>query len=356
MPPISVMLKPSSAICNMKCLYCFYHSLASQRENFSQGFMNEEILEETIKKIFSYSDGSRVYLSFQGGEPLLAGIEFFEKAIKYIKKYNTKRSEIEIVIQTNGLLLNEDWCIFLKKNDILIGLSLDGNEIHNSYRLDVNGQPTFKQVFKNAKLLQKHSVPFNILTVITPKIAENIKEIYLFFKENNFKFLQFIPCLKPLGSSYSSFCLSSKQYGDFLLTLFSLYMADIMNNNYTSIRLFDNFALLAKGLSANQCGMNGHCTHQYVVEGDGSVYPCDFYCIDEYKLGNIRNDDFFNLSINQTAKDFIFESLLLQEKCKKCSYYSLCRGGCKRESLDLEKCEAYLRFFPIALPYLVNLI
>jgi uncharacterized protein len=339
----------------MKCLYCFYHSLASQRESFSLGFMNEEILEETIKKVFSYSDGSRVYLSFQGGEPLLAGIDFFDRAMLFIERYNTKNSETEIVIQTNGLLINEDWCVFFKKHNILIGLSLDGDEIHNINRISINGEPTFNQVLKNAKLLQKNNISFNILTVVTPQIAKDIKEIYGFFKDNNFKYLQFIPCLKALGSLESRFCLSSKQYGDFLITLFSLYMADIMNNNYTSIRLFDNFALLAKRLPANQCGMNGHCTHQYVVEGNGSVYPCDFYCLDQYKLGNIKDEDFSSLSKSPIAKNFISESLLLLDKCKKCSYFSLCRGGCKRESLDLDKCEAYHRFFSNALPYLENI-
>lgn len=355
MPPISIMLKPSSAICNMQCTYCFYHSLANQRESFSYGYMNTKTLEHAIKKAFEYAEGERVYISFQGGEPLLSGIDFFQTAVEMIIKYNVLGSEVETVIQTNGLLIDEIWSQFFKTNNILIGLSLDGSEHNNSERIDIKGNPTFKKAFKAAKLLQKYDVSFNILTVVTPEVAKNIRTIYNFFTDNGFKFLQFIPCLKPLGDVKNANCLSDKEYGDFLISLFALYLADIQKGQYTSVRQMDNFVLLVQRLPANQCGMNGHCTHQYVIEGDGTVFPCDFYCIDQYKMGNIRDSNFNQLSKSTIALDFVNESLLLKEECKNCAFYTLCRGGCKRESLDVEKCNAYKRFFSIALPHLINI-
>ena len=151
------------------------------------------------------------------------------------------------------------------------------------------------------------------------------------------------------------FYLDEKSYALFLLSAFALYQKDMANGDYTSIRQFDNFVRLAHFERAEQCGMNGYCTHQFVIESDGSVYPCDFYCTDEYLLGNISDKDFFTLEHSNKAVEFIKESLVVDETCKSCEYYMLCKGGCKRERRDVEKCKAYKTFFRFALPYLKNM-
>lgn len=366
------MIKPASSNCNLRCKYCFYHDLASCREMPSHGMMTLDTLEDILKKAFDFADGSMVMISFQGGEPLLAGKEFFRGFASMLPRLNTKRSAVHVGVQTNGTLIDEEWCDIFLKNRYLVGLSLDGDALTNVLRIDAKGEDTFDRVYSAAKMLQAKKVDFNILTVITKPVVDNISRVYSFFRKNKFKHLQFIPCLKPLGmpkadtpeSFYENgdeaenmmnaedFHINADDYEIFLKKAFSLYTRDYIDGRYTSIRLFDNFVRLAHSQRAEQCGMNGHCTHQYVIEADGEVYPCDFYCTDEYSLGNILDTDFAKLERSPKAIKFIEESLGIDEKCKVCNYYRLCKNGCKRERIDLDKCTAYKNFFPYALPHL----
>ena len=372
MPPVSLMIKPASSNCNLRCKYCFYHDLASCREMPSHGMMTLDTLEDILKKAFEFADGSMVMISFQGGEPLLAGKDFFRGFAAMLPRLNTKRSAVHVGVQTNGTLIDEEWCDIFLKNRYLVGLSLDGDAVTNILRIDAKGEDTFDRVSSAAKMLQAKKVDFNILTVITKPVVDNISRVYSFFRKNKFKHLQFIPCLKPLGmpkadtpeSFYENgdeaenmmnaedFHINADDYEIFLKKAFSLYTRDYIDGRYTSIRLFDNFVRLAHSQRAEQCGMNGHCTHQYVIEADGEVYPCDFYCTDEYSLGNILDTDFAKLERSPKAIKFIEESLGIEEKCKECNYYRLCKNGCKRERIDLDKCTAYKNFFPYALPHL----
>ena len=372
MPPVSLMIKPASSNCNLRCKYCFYHDLASCREMPSHGMMTLNTLEDILKKAFEFADGSMVMISFQGGEPLLAGKDFFRGFAAMLPRLNTKRSAVHVGVQTNGTLIDEEWCDIFLKNRYLVGLSLDGDAVTNVLRIDAKGEDTFDRVYSAAKMLQAKKVDFNILTVITKPVVDNISRVYSFFRKNKFKHLQFIPCLKPLGmpkadtpeSFYENgdeaenmmnaedFHINADDYEIFLKKAFSLYTRDYIDGRYTSIRLFDNFVRLAHSQRAEQCGMNGHCTHQYVIEADGEVYPCDFYCTDEYSLGNILDTDFAKLERSPRAIMFIEESLGIEEKCKECNYYRLCKNGCKRERIDLDKCTAYKNFFPYALPHL----
>ena len=372
MPPVSLMIKPASSNCNLRCKYCFYHDLASCREMPSHGMMTLDTLEDILKKAFEFADGSMVMISFQGGEPLLAGKDFFRGFATMLPRLNTKRSAVHVGVQTNGTLIDEEWCDIFLKNRYLVGLSLDGDAVTNILRIDAKGEDTFDRVYSAAKMLQAKKVDFNILTVITKPVVDNISRVYSFFRKNKFKHLQFIPCLKPLGmpkadtpeSFYENgdeaenmmnaedFHINADDYEIFLKKAFSLYTRDYIDGRYTSIRLFDNFVRLAHSQRAEQCGMNGHCTHQYVIEADGEVYPCDFYCTDEYSLGNILDTDFAKLERSPKAIKFIEESLGIEEKCKECNYYRLCKNGCKRERIDLDKCTAYKNFFPYALPHL----
>ena len=336
----------------------------------SHGLMSEDTLRSVLQKAFDFAGNDHVMLSFQGGEPLLAGKPFFENLHRIIRELNVRRAPVHIGVQTNGTLIDEEWCAIFKRGGYLIGLSLDGDEKANALRIDANGQPTFQRVLKSAKLLQKYGVEFNILTVLTKQVAQRISEIYAFFKRQGFNHLQFIPMLKPLrldesGNPISSvtygepfpdenenYSMSGEDYSEFLQNCFALYLKDMKSGEYTSIRQFDNFVRLAHFESAEQCGMDGHCCHQFVIEGDGEVYPCDFYCIDAYAMGNINETDFFELSKHPIAVKFIKESMIVEDKCKECGYFALCKNGCKRERIDIDKCAAYKKFFATALPHL----
>lgn len=349
------MLKPASSLCNLRCGYCFYHSLADMREAPSHGMMSPDTLKTALEKAFSYADGKPVSLTFQGGEPLLAGKEFFLTAEELIRTLNVRRSPVDVGVQTNGTLLDDEWCRLFSRAGWLVGLSLDGDREANSFRVDAEGGETFDRVVAAAKLLQKHRVEFNVLAVLTRPSAERIERVYSFFRRSKFRHLQFIPVLLPLRSEDKSRCsewaLTPEAYLNFLKKAFSLYMKDMIDGRYTSVRQFDNFVRLANFGRAEQCGMSGGCSLQFVVEGDGSVYPCDFYCLDEHLIGNVRRDSFEDME--PAALRFAEDPAALPEKCSDCKYLRLCHGGgCKRERMDLDKCEVYKEFFDYALPHM----
>lgn len=333
MPAASILIKPASANCNMDCDYCFYKCLSSNRKEYSKGFMTEETLEKLIIQAIDYAEGY-VAFAFQGGEPTLAGISFYKKAVELQKKYNTKNIIIENTIQTNGILIDDEWAEFLAKNNFLAGLSLDGpKKMHDRHRKDVQGGPVFEKVMHTTSLFDKYNVQYNILSVITNESAMKASYLYNFYKRNNFKFIQLIPCMDEQTRTDSSrknqYAVNPQQYGRFLNELFDIWYDDFINGSQIDIRMFSNLAQLAAGYPAEECGMNGCCTCYFVVEGDGSVYPCDFYCLDEWKLGTVQNS-FQNLALSDTAKKFVEDSKPVAEKCQTCPHISMCRGGCRR--------------------------
>lgn len=352
MPALSIMIKPASSLCNMRCKYCFYHSLSSNREVFSYGLMSEESAENLITKALKFADGESIYFAFQGGEPTLRGLDFFEFFVNKVTQCNSKNSTIFYALQTNGSMINEEWAKFFNRNNFLIGLSLDGDQPANSFRLDKELKDTFPQVMYAVKLFRDYKVEFNILTVATARTAKNIERIYHWFTDHDFKYLQFIPCLRPFGDSCESeLYMNVDQYGEYLIRLFNLYVKDYVRGKYTSVREMDNLVRLYLGERPEQCGVCGHCSHQFVIEGNGDVFPCDFYCTDEWKLGNINESDFATLAHTDKAIDFIKESFNIKEDCKTCRLFGICRGGgCKRSRADRDYCEAYKRFFSACLP------
>ncbi|MBQ2965084.1 MAG: SPASM domain-containing protein [Clostridia bacterium] len=352
MPPVSLMIKPASSLCNLSCEYCFYRDVSEHREHLGFGIMPQITARVLIEKALKYADGESVAFAFQGGEPTLAGLDYFRFFVKTVKELNEKKSPVFFSIQTNGTVIDEQWADFLSENDFLVGLSLDGDIEANKFRKRPDGENTFFKIINTARLLEKHRVEFNILTVLTGYCAENIERIYSFFRFQRFGYLQFIPCLRPFNSSEKSeLYMTPKQYADFLIKLFNLYVKDYVRHRYVSIRQFDNWVRLYLAQPAEQCGINGHCSHQFVSEANGNIYPCDFYCTDEYLLGNILESDFPQMAHSETAVNFIKESLAIPERCKKCNLYPICRaGGCKRTQQSEDYCKAYKKFFTACLP------
>lgn len=352
MPPLSIMVKPASSLCNYSCEYCFYKDVSAHREQLSFGKMKNETAAMLIEKALDFADGCQVSFVFQGGEPTLAGLNFFEFFVKTVKEKNKKKSKVFYSLQTNGSTADESWARFYKENKFLIGLSLDGDFDGSKFRKNAEGKNSFYEVLFAAELFKKYGVEFNILTVLTGYCANNCERIYRFFKSNGFKYLQFIPCLRPFGSNEKSeLYMTSEQYASFLIKIFTLYVKDYKRGKYTSVRQFDNMVRLYLGQPAEQCGMHGFCSHQFVCESGGEIYPCDFYCTDEFLLGNILKDDFKAMAFSKTATDFIKESLVIPEKCKTCRLYPLCRaGGCKRTRQSEDYCEAYKKFYSACLP------
>lgn len=359
MHPISVMIKPASSSCNLKCRYCFYADEASLRSVPNYGVMSEAVLEKTIA-LFLQSAVGCCSFAFQGGEPTLAGLSFFERVVSLQKMYARSDLKITNALQTNGVLLDEQWCHFLSENHFLVGLSLDGTkETHDLYRLRQNGKGSYSAVLHAAQLMKSHGVEFNILTVVTSQSAHNVTKIYNFYKRNNWLYQQYIPCMDALQDARGTQCysLSPTDYAEFLKKLFDLWYTDLTNGFAVSIRYFDNLLQILQGFPPESCAMTGHCNIQYLVESDGSVFPCDFYAMDDFRLGNTLFDSVDAMDEKRRSIRFIETSIDYTKHCKDCPWHFLCRGGCRRDYLQTLQpqnyyCESYKIFFAYAYPRL----
>ncbi|MEF9960479.1 MAG: anaerobic sulfatase maturase [Niameybacter sp.] len=333
MPPINLLIKPASSGCNLACKYCFYYDVSDNRNIKSYGKMSTDTLEVIVQKAMEYAEGSCTF-AFQGGEPTLVGLPFYEKLIEYQKKYDKENLSIQNAIQTNGTLIDEEWAKFFRKNKFLVGLSMDGHKgVNDELRLYRDGKGTFEKLMETTQLFDKHRVEYNILTVVTRQVAENIKEIYKFYIENNFRYMQFIPCLDEIHEERGAkdYSLTPALYEKFLKDLFDLWYETIKSGEFVYIRYFENLMQLMLGYYPEACGMMGTCTYQNVIEADGGVYPCDFYVMDEYYIGNLVTDDFATIEKNRAKIDFINQSQHKDSGCLKCKWYKLCHGGCRRD-------------------------
>lgn len=356
MPPhINLLIKPASSLCNLRCEYCFYHDSAKNREITSYGIMSTETIENIVKKAFLYAEQG-LTIAFQGGEPTLAGLEFFEKYIEIQKKHNVKNLPVNNAIQTNATLIDDNWAKFFKENNFLVGVSLDGpKECHDNFRYDINNKGSFNDVMRGIACLNKFKVDYNILCVVNSVTAKKIQSIYTFFKKNKFEYLQFIPCIQPFGESETKmpFSLTSKDYTKFMCNLFDLWYRDIQAGTWIHMRDFENYVEMLLGYPPESCGKSGICSMQYVIEADGGCYPCDFYVLDKYKLGNLNDLSFAEIDQKRNEIKFVQESARVHPKCRECKYFRICRGGCKRycepfneNGRDLNLlCEGYYNFF-----------
>lgn len=333
MKHISILIKPSSSLCNMKCKYCFYSDIANHREIPSYGMMNECVMETLILKSLKLKDTTHITYAFQGGEPTLIGLKFYKKFVEYVTQNKTNQ-KIQYIIQTNGLLITEDWVQFFKKHQFLVGISLDGyKDLHNYYRIDNNGKHTFQKVMCTISLLKKYHVDFNILCVLTKGMAKHPEKVFHFILKNKLKYIQFIPCLPGLDENESEYSLSPQMFYQFYKRIFTMWLDQYKQGNYISITLFDNLIPIFKGILPQQCGMLGFCAPQLVVESNGDVYPCDFYVLDQYKCGNILNDEIIDIIKSPKMKSFIEESRRECDECKDCKYESICHKNCKRQNI-----------------------
>lgn len=361
MPPLSILLKPASSACNLRCTYCFYADEARLRAVASHGRMSREVSRALVEKAAGAAEGSVSFL-FQGGEPTLAGLDFYRDFVSDVKELLPAGVAVQYAIQTNGLLLDQAWCGFFRENRFLVGLSLDGSrQCHDRFRRDEAGRGTYDRVLRSARLLEGAGVEYNVLTVVTAHLARHIQSVFSQLCREGFRFQQYIPCLDPMeeprgGRDYS---LSPAQYEAFLKTLFDLWYGELERGRYWSVRCFDNLMWMLAGNAPEQCSMLGCCAEQYMVEADGSVYPCDFYGLDQYRLGNILRHSWEELDRTRRELKFIAASRRVPEECARCQWYPLCRNGCRRDRLaegdELGRnyyCRAYAGFFAYALPRL----
>ena len=355
MPPVNLLIKPASGLCNMRCSYCFYCDEAQKRQQASYGLMTEKTLKNVIRKTVLTAEGSSV-IGFQGGEPTLCGLDFFKKAVEFVDHYNRSHIQISYTLQTNGYAADEEWCRFFAENHFLIGVSVDGSrELHDACRRSAAGKQTWDRIMHTIDLFEQFGVEYNVLTVVHRETAKHIKEIYQSYRARGWNYMQFITCLDPLGEERGKqdYSLLPEDYGRFLIDLFDLWYADWLRGDQPFIRQFDNYAAILMGYRAESCEQLGVCGIQNVIEADGSVYPCDFYVLDEFCLGNLNDTSMKAIYEKREEMGFVERSLNHPEECRACSWFQICRGGCFRSRLEEPAdaagknyfCEGYRMFF-----------
>lgn len=354
-----VMVKPVGAICNLDCTYCYYlhkeHLLGSP----SRFQISDDILELHIKQYIEGQDRDEIVFTWQGGEPTLLGLDFFEKVVALEKKYKKPNQRIENDLQTNGLLLNEEWAAFLKQNGFLVGLSIDGpRELHDHYRMTKDGRPTFDKVFAAAKLLHLHRIPFNALCVINRINAKKPLDVYRFLKnEVVSREIQFIPCVEPKDfkntaphywdaanlpaqdspaanpghpeSVVTDWSVDPNEWGQFLCKVWDeWYRRDI---GKVFVNQFENAVAVWMGKDSQMCVYHEFCGKGMALEHDGNVYSCDHFVYPEFKLGNIRNTSSSRMAFSERQREFGFNKFhSLPQQCRSCEYLFACNGECPK--------------------------
>ena len=360
---ISLLIKPASGLCNLRCQYCFYYDVVDHRASGQHGMMSLDTLEQLVKRAYEYPR-QHVSFMFQGGEPTLVGLAFYKRFIELVDKYNPNHVPTSYSIQTNGLLIDSAFARFLKQHSFLVGISIDGNQrVHDTYRLDGNGNGSFQAVKKGLRHLQQQQVDYNILSVVTDETVTHTEEVYRYLSSQGTDYLQFIPCIDPFEDKSDNHTLTVDQYEVFLKRLFDVWYNDFKKGRRISIRYFDDIVKMVAGYPPASCQQFGYCALHQVVEANGDLYPCDFYVIDEWRLGNIYEDSLDTLIASTKAKEFVQTSYGLHEDCKTCRFVSLCRGGCRRNKepfvqVDYAKtryCSAYNNFFEYSIDRFVQI-
>lgn len=329
-----MLIKPASGLCNLRCTYCFYEDVMAQRHMHHHGLMSKETMHRLIEHVLSYfRQDVEIHFAFQGGEPTLAGLDYFVAFVDEVQKQQKAYHHIRYSIQTNGTMLDDHWFTFLKKHQFLVGLSLDGfMENHDQNRYDAYRKGTFLKVLGCAKKLKEYQIEFNLLTVLTNQLARSPKALWDFYLEHDFRYIQLIPCLPPFEGS-SKMALTPHAFYSFYHQFFQYWYQAWQKKHYVSITLFDQLIPMFVGIPPQQCGYLGHCAMQYVVEANGDVYPCDFYVLDQNKVGNIAQQD-----LRTIIKASLFHPFFQEKKegctlCASCPFEQICHGQCKRLSV-----------------------
>jgi len=351
----SVLIKPAGPDCNMACSYCFYLEKSALFPESKTHRMSDEVLEETVRQVMTQGQ-KQVSFSWQGGEPTLMGLYFYEKAVGLQQKYG-RGHLVGNGLQTNGLLIDEQWAKFLRRYSFLVGLSLDGpGHIHDRYRLLRNGKGSWSRVVDKAKLLLDSGVEVNALVVLNDHSVLFPEEIYEFHKSLGLNYMQFIPCVELDPSDpdqVASFSVPPEKYGEFLNKVFDLWLADFKDEMpTTSVRFFDSVLFSYAGLIPPECTLLEECGVYLVIEHNGDVYSCDFFVEPGWKLGNVMEDSLAALLNSERQAEFGRMKAVLPPECQECQWLGCCRAGCTKERLHNPRdrtlnylCPSYKMFF-----------
>jgi uncharacterized protein len=373
----SLMAKPIGPVCNLNCSYCYYLEKKEYYKDSSNFRMSDEILEKYIKEYIAAVQAPVVTFSWQGGEPLLTGIDFFKKVIGLQQKY-ARGKKIENAIQTNGTLLDDEWCQFFKDHGFLIGISVDGTEnMHDAYRKFQTDRPSFSIVMNGLNLLVKYNIPFNTLTVVHALNSEYPVQIYEFLKSIGSNYIQFIPVVERISENFQNdiqllspaykgnykladWSVEPMQYGNFLISVFDQWVRRDIGKVF--IQQFDAALANWAGVYPGVCVFNDRCGDALIIEHNGDVYSCDHFVFPEYLLGNLLKKPLMGLVNNDQQNKFgLKKTHSLPKFCMDCEYRFACHGECPKyrfcSTPDGEYglnylCSGYKNFFKHIHPYM----
>lgn len=352
--PFHIMVKPIGPICNLDCTYCFYLEKEVLFGDGEKWKMSDELLESYIARYIQAQPADPVVFAWQGGEPTLCGVEFFEKAVRWQKQYGRGRT-IENAFQTNGTLLDDEWGEFLHRERFLVGISIDGPaHFHDAYRVKRNGKGSHAEVMRGLEVLKRHKVEFNTLTCVNRLNSEHGAEVYEFLKGIGSRYMQFIPIIERLpdaeaerlGLSHATppvfteedenlnapvtdFSVQPKAYGRFMWSIFKRWINGDVGKVY--VQLFDVALGKWAGVPGGICVFNEECGRAMALEHDGSLYSCDHYVYPGFRLGNIREDSMAAMADSAFQTGFGKDkSRLLPDQCLQCPFKFACNGGCPK--------------------------
>ena len=373
-PAFTTMVKPVGATCNLDCSYCYYRDKA-EIYSAPQNRMTDDVLEEYVRQYLEAVNLPTVTFCWHGGEPLLAGIDFYRKAVELQQRYAAGR-QIENTLQTNGTLVNDEWCDFFRENNFLVGVSLDGpEEVHDAYRRDCGGAPTFGKVMQAVEKMHNRKVEYNILATVNSRSEGRGKEIYRFLRGIS-NFIQFLPVVeyvqlregrRPLivspdveGATPAPWSVSARGFGEFMCDVFDEWIKCDVGSRF--VQLFDITLANWCGVLPSLCAFCETCGDAPVVEYNGDVYSCDHFVYPEYRLGNILSSTLVEMYTSQEQQAFGRDKReALPMECKRCTYNFLCRGECPKHRFATSQrgepymntlCEGYKLFFRHTDPYM----
>ncbi len=373
---VHVMTKPIGPICNLDCEYCYYLHKEDLYPRGERWRMADDTLREYVRQYIAAqpASASEITFAWQGGEPTLLGLEFFQRAVRYQQEFAPARTRIVNTLQTNGVLLDDAWCQFFREHHFLIGLSIDGPaELHDRYRYDKQGEGTFAAVLAALKLLQQHEVDYNVLVVVNRVNGDHGRKVYTYLRDNGVQFLQFIPIVErrgvgvhaeaesqtvedtgnPWQDRVSSRSVAPEQFGDFLIAVFDEWVRRDVGRVF--VQIFDQALAAWSGHEPSLCVFRRQCGGALAMEHNGDLFSCDHFVEPEFRLGNIHELPILDLAASDAQREFgEAKETTLPQYCRECEVRFMCNGECPKnrfietptgeEGLNY-LCAGYRKFF-----------
>jgi uncharacterized protein len=358
-----IFAKPAGALCNLDCQYCYYlrkEQLYPETRSFR---MSEDLLEDYIVQQVSIVPGTEILFSWHGGEPTTLGLDYFRRIVELQRKHRPDGKRIANSIQTNGILLTDEWCSFLKAESFGVGLSLDGpRALHDGYRVNKDRRATHRQVLQGYRLLRRHGIPVDLLCVVHAQNVHHALDVYRFFLEIEAQYLSFIPLVEPRTDApggVSERTVPAEAFGDFLCAIFDRWVRHDMER--IIVQTFEEAARPAYGLGHSLCVFRPECGDVPVIEHNGDFYQCDHFVTPGHRLGNIRETPLAELLESPAQQAFgRAKQETLPRQCQQCDVRNMCNGGCPKDRIAHAPggepglnylCAGYRRFFSHCRPY-----